>query len=266
MMSASIVALNFAFGLMFTVIGILGQSVGTAVFPTLSTLSAQKDPADFRKTLSGALSSVLFLSIPAGIGMAVAARPIVALLLEHGKWTSANTAGTAWALALFSIGLVGHTVLEILVRAFYALHDTWTPVKVGTAAMLLNIVFSLVLIRVMGYPDSTNFAYGPFGGLALAMSLATGIETTTLWIILRRRIGGIDERRVLGGALRTLIAAGVMAAAVALFLIALPDLPALIQVPVVVAVGGAIFWGVAMKLDVEQADLIPRLILRRLGR
>jgi putative peptidoglycan lipid II flippase len=123
-----------------------------------------------------------------------------------------------------------------------------------------------VLIRVMGYPDSTNFAYGPFGGLALAMSLATGIETTTLWIILRRRIGGLDERRVLGGALRTLIAAGVMAAAVALFLIALPDLPALIQVPVIVAVGGAIFWGVAMKLDVEQADQIPRLILRRLGR
>jgi putative peptidoglycan lipid II flippase len=263
MMVGSVTALSYAFTLMFTVLGILGQSVGMAVFPTLSTLSARHDLDDFRSTLAGALSSVLFLSIPAGIGLAVMSTPVVALLFQHGEWTPTDTAGTAWALALFSIGLAGHTVLEILVRAFYALHDTWTPVKVGTAAMLLNIALSLVLIRAFGYPDSANFARGPFGGLALAMSLATAVESATLWIILRRRLGGLDEQRVLGGAARTLIASLVMAGASAAYLSLLPDLAVLFRAAGGIAIGAATFWIVALLLDVEEAELVPRTFIRR---
>ncbi len=263
MLAGSVTALNFAFTLMFTVLGVLGQSVGTALFPTLSTLSARHDVADFRRTLAGALSSVLFLSIPAGIGLAALSRPVVTLLFERGEWTATDSAGTAWALALFSIGLAGHAVLEILVRAFYALHDTWTPVKVGTAAMVLNIALSLVLIRVFGYPDSTNFARGPFGGLALAMSISTAVESATLWLLLRGRVGGLDERRVLGSAARTLFAALVMAAAVAGFLRALPDLTALFQALGGAALGAGVFGGTALLLGVDEAELIPRLVLRR---
>ena len=263
MMEGSVAALTTSFVLLMTVLGVVGRSVGTAVFPTLSTLSAQQDTGDFRRTLSGALSSVLFLSIPAGIGLAVVSRPVIALLFERGEWTSSDTAGTAWALALFCVGLAGHTVLEILVRAFYALHDTWTPVKIGTATMLLNIVLSLVLIRVFGYPDSTNFARGPFGGLALAMSIATAVESTVLWIILRRRIGGINESRVLGGAARTLVAAGLMALSAGGFLELVPDLPTLIRAVGAMGIGAGVFWGAALLLDVEEAELLPRLVLRR---
>ncbi len=266
MVEGSVTALGVAFALMFTVIGVLGQSVGTAVFPTLSTLGALKDADDFRRTLARALSSVLFLSIPAGIGMAVVSRPVIALLFERGEWTSADTAGTAWALALFSVGLAGHTVLEILVRAFYALHDTWTPVKVGTATMLLNIALSLALIHAMGYPDTTEFRRGPFGGLALAMSIATALESTALWIILRRRTGGLDERRVLGSAARTLVASALMALAVGGFLRLLPDLPVLFQAAGAMALGAAVFWVAALLLDVDEAELVPRLVLRRVRR
>lgn len=263
MMEGSVAALSIAFTLMFTVIGVLGQSVGTAVFPTLSTLSARHEVTEFRRTLAGALGGVLFLSIPAGIGVAVLSRPLVTVLFERGEWTATDTAGTAWALALFSLGMAGHTALEVLVRAFYALHDTWTPVKVGTAAMLLNIALSLVLIRVFGYPHSTNFARGPFGGLALAMSLATAIESTTLWLILRRRVGGLDERRVLGGAARTLVAAGLMALAVWGLLAVWSDGPALWQGAGGTALGAAVFWGTAWVLRVEQAMTFPRAIWRR---
>jgi putative peptidoglycan lipid II flippase len=262
MMTGSVAALGVAFTLMFTVLGVLGQSVGTAVFPTLSTLSAQHDTSEFRRTLAGALSSVLFLSIPAGIGLAVVSQPLIALLYQRGEWTSTATAGTAWALALFSIGLAGHGVLEILVRAFYALRDTWTPVKVGVVAMALNIVLSLALIRAFGYPDSTNFARGPFGGLALAMSIATGIESTTLWIILRRRTDGIEERRVLGSAARTLIASLIMAAAAGGFLYALPDLVLLFRTLGAIGIGAVVFGIAALALDVEEAELIRRLLRR----
>jgi len=266
MMKGSIAALNFAFLLLFTVIGVLGQSVGTALFPTLSTLGAQQATDDFRRTLAGALRSVLFLSIPAGIGLAVASQPIVALIYQRGAWTATDTAGTAWALALFSVGLAGHTVLEVLVRAFYALHDTWTPVKVGTLTMLLNVALSLILIRVFGYPNSTDFARGPIGGLALAMSLATAVESATLWVILRRRIGGIEERQVLGSAARTLVASLVMAGLAALYLWALPDASALVRAAGAIALGGLAFWGAALLLGVEEAEAAPRVVLRRVRR
>jgi putative peptidoglycan lipid II flippase len=266
MAEGSNAALTVAFTLMFTVLGILGQSVGTAVFPTLSTLSAQKDTGEFRETLADALSSVLFLSIPAGIGLAVTSRPVVALLFERGEWTATDTAGTAWALALFSVGLAGHTVLEVLVRAFYALHDTWTPVKIGTATMLFNIALSLVLIHLMGYPDTENFRRGPFGGLALAMSIATAVESTTLWIILRRRIGGIEETRVLGSAARTLAASLLMAGAATIFLHATDDMIALVRAGGAIALGGIVFWIAALLLRVDEATTLPRLVLRRVRR
>ena len=266
MLPGSVAALNNAFILMFTVIGVLGQSVGTAVFPTLSTLSAQKDTGELRRTLARALGSVLFLSIPAGIGLAVVSEPLVALIYQRGAWTATDTAGTAWALAFFSIGLAGHTVLEILVRAFYALHDTWTPVKVGTLAMLLNIALALVLIRVFGYPTSTDFARGPIGGLALAMSIATALESTTLWIILRRRVGGLDERRVLNGAARTVLASGAMVLVAWAFLQVGAGLHVVLQVVGAVGLGAVAFWSAALLLGIDEAEAVPRLALARFRR
>ncbi len=264
MMEGSVTALSVAFTLMFTVLGILGQSVGTAVFPTLSTLSARQEVENFRRTLSSALSGVLFLSIPAGIGMAAIGKPLVALLFQRGEWTAVDTAGTAWALAFFSVGLAAHTVLEVLVRAFYALHDTWTPVKVGSATMLLNIALSLVLIRAFGYPHSTDFAHGPFGGLALAMSIATALESSTLWALLRGRVGGLEEKRVLGGAARTLLASLVMAVAVQGTLRALAGAPTLTRTLAATVLGAVVFWGAALALRVEEARSYPRALLRRL--
>jgi len=260
MAEGSVSALSVSFVLLMTVLGVVGRSVGTAVFPTLSTLTAQHETETFRRTLSGALDSVLFLSIPAGIGLAAASLPIVTVLFERGEWTSTDSAGTAWALALFSIGLVGHAVLEILVRAFYALHDTWTPVKVGTATMLLNIALSLLLIAL--YPADARFAYGPFGALAFSMSVATALESATLWIILQRRIGGMDDRRLLTSAARTLIASLFMAAAVGGFLIALPDLHALFQTIGAVSIGGLVFVVAAYLLHIDQIALLTRIRLR----
>lgn len=266
MVAGSVTALSTAFVLMMTVLGVVGRSVGTAVFPTLSTLSAQHAMSDFRRTLAGALGGVLFVAIPAGIGMAVISEPLVRVLFERGAWTARDTAGTAWALALFSIGLAGHAVLEVLVRAFFALHDTWTPVKVGTATMLLNIALAVALIVLLGYPETTAFERGPFGGLALAMSIATAVESAWLWAILRRRLGGIDDRRVLDGAARTTIASGIMAAAVIGALALLAPLPALLRLGGGTAIGALVFGGAALALGVEHAALIPRAVRRHLRR
>src|SRR5262249_6030499 len=142
----SFTALTVAFQLMFTVLGILGRSVGTDVVQSHAALGANEDYEGFRNTLAGAIRSVLFLSIPATVGMFALATPLVKTIYEHGRWTPENTIATAWALQFFAVGLVGFALQEVLARAFYALRDTITPVTVGVAGMLLNVALSLLLI------------------------------------------------------------------------------------------------------------------------
>jgi putative peptidoglycan lipid II flippase len=256
--------LTMAFTLMFTALGVIGQSMGTAVFPSLSAQAARGDMPGYRRTLAGAVRSVLFLAIPASVGLIVLGEPLVTLLFQRGAWSAEATAGTAWALQFFALGLVGHALLEILARAFYALHDTWTPVLVGVITMLLNIALNAALINVIGDPDS--LARGPAAGLALAMTLATAIETTTLWVILRRRIGGMDGPRVWALVWRTLAAAVIMGAAVWGVLLMIGDDHVLITVGVGTGVGACAFFALAVLFGLEEARAVPRMALRRLGR
>lgn len=253
-----------AFTLMFTTLGVIGQSMGTAVFPSLSAQAAQEDWSGYRRTLGGALRSVLFLAIPVTVGLIVLARPLVTVLFERGAWTADATAGTAWALMFFALGLVGHALLEILARSFYALHDTWTPVLVGVATMALNFILNLILIEVIGVPGS--LARGPFAGLALAMTLATALEATTLWLLLRRRIGGLDERRIGALVWRSLLAAVVMGAVILVVRMLFGSGAMLAQLVVGGVVGVAVYFGVALAAGLEEARAIPAAVLRRVGR
>ncbi|GAB4575317.1 MAG: murein biosynthesis integral membrane protein MurJ [Anaerolineae bacterium] len=263
MVDGAQVSVITAFTLMFTVLGVLGQSIGTAVFPTLSALAADEDWAAFRRTLAGTARSVLFLAVPATVGLIVLAEPLVRVLFERGEWQPAATAGTAWALQFFALGLAGHALLEILARSFYALHDTWTPVLVGVVTMAINFGLDVVLIRVVGEPGS--LARGPFAGLALAMSLATMLEAGTLWWLLRRRVGGLEDGRVWALAWRALLAAGVMGAAVR-GVAALLASSALLTLLAGVLVGGVVYFGLTVLLRLEEALTVPRVVLRKLGR
>ncbi len=264
MMAGSLTALQTAFTLMFTILGIIGQSVGTAVFPTLSRLHSEGDDSAFARTLTGALTSVLFLSIPAGLGLAVLSEPIVTVIFERGEWTSNDSAGTAWALALFGIGLAGHAALEILARAFYALHDTWTPVKIGGATMMMNILLSLIFIQILG--SETDFARGKFGGLALSMSVATALESTILWLLIQRRLPALKRRGIAGRMSKIAAAALLMTGMVGGWMRLAESLPALVLLVVGIILGGAVFWGAALALKVEEARAVPRMVLTRFKR
>ena len=100
----------------------------------------------------------------------------------------------AWALLWYTAGLVGHSVVEILSRAFYALHDTRTPVMVGTAAMTLNVVLSFAFSALFNF-----IGWMPHGGLALANSFATALEMLGLVILMRKRLKGINGLDILKG-------------------------------------------------------------------
>lgn len=266
MLSGSIAALQTAYVLMFTILGILGQSLGTAVFPTLSTQYTTGDEEGFQRTFSTALRNVLFLSIPAGVGLATLAVPTIGVLFERGEWTHDHTLATSWALGFYAIGLAGHAALEILARTFYALHDTWTPVQIGALVMALNIGLSVVFVLVFEAVGWDNFTQGAFGGLALANSLATALESTILWLILNRRIRTLSAAGIVPSMLRTVLAAGIMTIVLLLWLQFSDMQTMLVQLVVGVVLGVGVFWGSAILLQVQEAIVVPQQILRRLRR
>ncbi len=282
MATGSLTALTVAFTLMFTVLGVLGQSVGTAVFPSLAALRAQEDFAGFRRTLAEALRGVIFMSMPATIGLIILAAPLVAAISQHGRWTADDTMAAAWALRFFALGLVGFALQEVLARAFYALYDTITPVTIAVGGMLLNVILSLTLIHVVqGTPvpfgpmqnplQSLSLwvpaaGQGPFGGLALANSLATMIESAVLWLILRRKLQGMHDRHVLSAGFRALIASLVMGAVVFIVAQWLDNRSVYVVLVVGALVGIVTFELLALAFRLPEARSIPETVLRRIRR
>lgn len=262
MIEGSFVALATAFTLMFFAIGIIGQSVGSALFPTLSALYAENDMTGFKDRLASAMRSVLFLAFPATVAFIVMGEPIVSIF-ERGEWTFESTQGTAWALSFYATGIAGFVLLEVLSRAFYALADTWTPVKIGIGAMLSNIVFSLIFIQFIGNPDS--LARGSFAGLALANASTTLVESIVLWWLISRRLGGINDGFIFAGSAKAIVASLLMG--VALFF--LPNFVPVSGFPLAIVgaiVGGLIFFGTAIMLGLDEAKAVPMMILRRFRR
>jgi len=162
-------------------LGIFGVALGTAILPTMARQTSDGQLEELKTTLSFGLRMVLFIIIPAMIGLMTLRIPIIHLFFEHGRFTAIATAGTAAALLYYSVGLPAFAGIRIVVAAFYSLQDTKTPVRIAVIAMTANIVLSLVLMRPLLH-----------GGLALATSLAAVINFVLLVRILNRRLNGIE--------------------------------------------------------------------------
>ncbi|MBN1485857.1 MAG: murein biosynthesis integral membrane protein MurJ [Chloroflexia bacterium] len=201
--SLAVGALEYAYRLLYLPLGILGVSLGTVSFPTLAEQANAGRMDAFRTTLNRVLRVVLFLSLPATTLLLVLRVPIVQLLFEREAFGPADTAATAQAFSFFVLELSAACLLEIVVRAFYALHDTRTPVIWGVVAVVGNVALGVVLRPALG-----------FAGLALGFSLATIVQTAALLFLLWRRIEETRAGHLLQSGLRSLGAALLAAAAV----------------------------------------------------
>ncbi len=198
--AGSLSALNYAWLLMLLPLGIFAQAIATVIFPTFATQVARGEREAMRSSFSLILRLVLFLTLPAAVGLWVLDVPLVRMLFEHGKFDPRSTELVVFALHFYALGLISHAIVEIGVRVFYALHDTWTPVVVGVGAMALNVVLSLMLVGVLRH-----------GGLALANSIATTLEMFLLVVLLHRRMGGVEAGALGESLVRNAFAAGLMA-------------------------------------------------------
>lgn len=178
--------LNYAFRLMYMPIGLFGVSIATAALPSISRHAAQEETSGIRNTVSRGLRMMMMLNVPAMIGLIALATPIVHLIFERGAFTATDTRATAAALMFYAPGLLGYSAVKIASPTFYALHESRTPVLVGVATVGVNVVLNLLLVRFIGYR-----------GLALGTALAALFNAGTLLWLLRKRLGGLDERAVM---------------------------------------------------------------------
>jgi putative peptidoglycan lipid II flippase len=204
------------------------------------------------RAFSATLRAVLFLAIPAAVGLLVWRVPLIRMLLERGAFGPESTALTATALAFYSLGLIGHSAVEILARAFYALHDTRTPVVVGVAAMAGNVLLSLLLRGPLSH-----------AGLALANTIATTVEMVVLLWLLARRWRGLEWTGLGVSAAKAVVAALAMAAVLWWLRgqIGVTD-PILTGIGGL-ALGGAVYVGVASLLRAPELASLQRLLPSR---
>jgi len=253
----AISAINFAWMLMLLPQGVFAQAIGTAAFPTFAAQAARGELRELRESLSSTLRGILFLSIPATIGLLALGGPLVSLLFERGAFESGSTSAVAWALSFFALGLAGYAGLEIVARAFYALHDTLTPVWVGGLAMALNVALSLTLPGIFSWAGLQ-----PFGGLALANSIAVLLQFGVLLALIRLRLRGIQGGRMLRALGRSGLAALAMLAALLGWQAVWPNAGPWVVGGGGVVLGLAVYLLGAILLRAEEVQAVARLVRR----
>lgn len=251
LVAGSLAALNYAWLLMFLPLGVFAMAIATVAFPTFSELTAKGELGDLRRALSLTLRVTWYLTVPATVGLFLLREPIIRLLLERGRFGLESTDAVKWALQFYALGLFAYATVEIVTRAFYALHDTLTPVLVGLASMALNIVLCLLLVRPLTH-----------GGLALANSLATMVEMVWLLLILRGRMKGMGGRELLTSLVKITAAAALMGIAVAWFAGATKAGHVLLQVVGAIVLGGGVYFLGSLLLGAREVEVMKGLVAR----
>ena len=254
-------AVTLAFALMLMPQRAIGQSAGIAALPTLSAQAELGKTAEMRQLMASILRGMLLLAAPASVGMIILRVPIVQVLYEGGEFSPTATQMVAWALLWYALGLIGHSLVEVLSRAFYAVQDTRTPVLVGVGAMSLNIVLSILFSRWF-----QSLGWMPHGGLALANSLATGLESLLLLVLVRKKLKGINGREILNGGLVGLGASLIMGTAVYGFITYLPLNSRLLSLIGGVVIGVIVYALVLWLLRVPEFTSVQKAVLARLHR
>jgi len=195
----TIAALNFAVRVKEIPTGLFAVAISQSIYPTVSSYVAEKKTEPLRNLFSRSLETLWLFILPASVGLFLLSRETVCFLFERGAFDRQATITTAQALSFYLLGLPATASLDVVGRMFYAFQDTQTPVKVSVMGLALNIVLNVLFVRRLAHR-----------GLALATSLSATFMFLVLLEILRRKIGGIEERALLKNLGKILLACGGM--------------------------------------------------------
>lgn len=234
---------------------LIGTAMGTVIFPTLAALSSLGDVNGKRRAFSGSIRFILIATLPSAIFLIVAGKPLLNLL-QGGAFDDLAVDLVYSTLQFFAIGIIVHSVLEVVARSFYADKDTLTPLWVALGGAAVNIGVALAFTGVL----TNTAAPEQVGVLALANTLGIGFEVVALGIVLRRRWHGLEGNAIARSTLKALIASLIMGAAifafeglwVALGMSARGTLWGVIGVAISVGIAGFVFLLAAWLLRIDE--------------
>jgi len=181
MSAGSLSIFNFAEHLNAVPIGLFGLTIGQAALPMLSReVEGNQSNGKFRQLFISSLKHILYFAFPASVLLLVLRIPLVRIAFGAREFPWEATLLTGKVLAIFSLSIAAQAVIQLLVRSFYALQDTITPLKIGIVSVFINVGLSLLFTRGFGWQISS---------LALAISLASIVQALALFFVLEKRIG-----------------------------------------------------------------------------
>lgn len=229
LVSGSVTWLYYSDRLLEFPLGLLGVALGTVILPKLSSLHARTDERGYSATLDWGLRMAVLVGLPASVGLALCAKPLLSTLFLGGQFEAADVGMSALSLVAIAGGLPAYLLIKVLAPAFYSRQDTLSPVKAAVLALLANVVFSVLLmaaVLLVNEQITTDALFskqlfvvmGQFPGLhaclALASALSGWVNVTMLaWLIRRHRVYR-PQSGWLVFVLRVLLATAVMAAGV----------------------------------------------------
>jgi putative peptidoglycan lipid II flippase len=253
--------LSIAFRLMQLPLGLFGVALGTVSLPLLSRLAAAGQMDAFRTELARGMRLAFLLTLPATAGLMMLSEPIISVLYQHGRFTAQDAAQAAGALRFYAIGLSGYAALKILVNAFYALDRRKTPMLVSFLAVGLNLIFNWLFTFRLGWGHR---------GLAFSTGCVASCNFLFLYWLMRRNLGRLESRLMLGMLLKVLLASAAVAAVCAASqhwpLAHWPTQPFLGKLSwlmLTIVVGAAVFVGMGVALKIDELQDVIAAVRRR---
>ncbi len=231
-------------------LGVFGISLATAIFPVMSSLAAKKDFSGLATAISRGLRCTIFIAIPATLGLAAVARPLISLAFERGKFSSNDTNAVSWTLVFYAVGLCGYFAQQILTRAFYSMQDSKTPMRSAVVAVFLNIILNLTLIWFM-----------KTAGLALSTAICSYFQVAILILILRRTLQKRGAKNsiltgFISAIIKTITATLFMCIAIFAVLWISKNLPDIIKLLLTVPVAAGTYYLSAKFMHIEMLSMM----------
>jgi putative peptidoglycan lipid II flippase len=159
--------------------GVIGLSLATFLLPTLSALAVEENYGQFRATLRQGVNYLIFINLLASVLLFTLAEPIIRLLFERGKFTAGSTHAVSFGLVCLVPGLISFSLVNILARAFYALQDIKTPMRISVFCLAVNVLLTVVFLF------GTDLGAGALG---IANSLSSACNLFLLLFALRKKL------------------------------------------------------------------------------
>ena len=241
--NGSVSWLNYAFRFMQLPLGLFGVAIASATLPAVSRSAAAENWDEFRRTLSRSLGLVFLLTIPSSAGLVLLGHSMIGAIYQGGQFNAYDTQQTGLALSCFAAGLTGYSALKVLSPAFYALKDSRTPMLVSLGSVIVNYALARIMVDVFDMKHA---------GLAISTSGIALFSSITLFLLMRKRMGGLYGRMLrtsLSTALAATLARGVV---VWLIVRAMDQVPFLAQLAAAIPAGAIVFYFAARALGVEE--------------